>query len=217
MKRDRFSGDDGMTVTELVTVTLLLGLVAVLLFSALVSTQSITKRANDNVAAERDALQVLRNISQDVRSANPIRVDANGQPFCGTAGVPHGNCIEVYLSMATSSSAATCATTTNDVSLPFRRISYRLVGSQILESRWDHSTSCSTFTTRYVDRPIASRVVSGGSSSDRLFTFYEKSGTAISGTDITGVAAVRIAYRGRYATRSPVLPFISTVALRNYR
>lgn len=218
-ERRRLSGDDGLTIIELLVVLVLLSIVSVFLYSFLDNTTSISARVDDHNAAEREAIIAMRRMTQDVRSANPVLTTSAGIPECPTAyaGLAYGNCLQVILSRNTNLTGAVfCSMSGREVALPFRRVVFRLQGASVLEDRYEHTTSCSIPSSSSTDRPVLAELANP--SGTRLFTFLDRQGAAIAtGSSIANVASIRVNVVVNYRANSNPLNLTSVVALRNYR
>ena len=96
--------DDGMTVTELMIVVLLMGIVSVVLFTSLYSMSQGTEAAQTRAMALAQARQAVEVLARDLRAANPIDAVApvsgydnqvSFDVYCANAGV--GDCSSVNL------------------------------------------------------------------------------------------------------------------------
>lgn len=214
--------DDGFTMVELLVVVLLMSFVGAMMIGFLDNTTNITAKVDDHVEAERDAIVALRRLSQDVRSANPILVTTTapvGLPKCPSAyaALTYGNCLELIVSKNLDLSGATVCDVDvrRRVALPFRRVVFRLEGSNVLEDRYEHTTSCTSPSSTSLARPVLSEVSNGATP---LFTFLNGAGSPIAlNQPITTVASVRINVTIAYRAGSAPLHLSSVASLRNYR
>jgi type II secretory pathway component PulJ len=219
MELRRGTGEEGVTLVELIVVLVLLSIVSIMLFGFMSNTTEISARVDDHNTAERDAILGMRRITQDLRGANPVVTNGSNVPICPSAysALAAGNCVEVLLSRNTNLSSATfCVVSGRSVALPFRRVVFRLEGSRVLENRYEHTSSCTTAASSSLDRSVVEEVANPATT--RLFTFLNRSGDPITpGQSIGNAGSVRISLVLAYRAGTAPLQLSSVAALRNYR
>jgi Tfp pilus assembly protein PilX len=97
--RKRVAHEGGHTVSELMVVVVLLGIVGVAILQSLVSATRVTSSGQDRSVAVAEARTTLERFERDIRAANPIEAAANVEDYettvsfgvyCSDAGV--GTC-----------------------------------------------------------------------------------------------------------------------------
>ena len=202
--QDQASRDeDGFTIIEMAITVMLLGIVSFVLFSFLDSSMKITTRASKDLQAEQRMTIALRQMTQEIRSADSVTQCAGN--------VSYKTCIVIDVPRETMLGAA----------CPLRRITYQLVGTTVRETRVTYpAAACSPTTTTYNARPVLEGVVN--TAAQPLFTFYDQAGTTfdpdVSPGLVASAGSVKTSIKVNYGVSgAPVISLDSMAALRNQR
>ena len=157
MTSKRFHRDDaGFTIAEMAVVMLIFSIVAVIAFNFLDETTRLTRRSTDSVQVEREAQLALRQVTQDLRAANPIG------DKCSVGD--YDTCLSFEVKRP-SDAKPDCIT----------KYIYRVSGTQLLQSLSD--ADCATSRT-WTDRPVVK--VANNLSTQPPFQYFDRLGKQIS-------------------------------------
>ena len=197
--RLRRRGDEGVTLVEQLVVVAILGVVMIVVFGFLMNATSLTARADANVRAEQAAINGLRTITEDLRSAAKITQ-------C-TGGVSWDQCLTVEISKVTS----------GDGACPKRVLVYRVVSNKLRQTLTDYAANCTTITK------TGQRDLIEGVQSTSIFTFYSSDGVTplnLAGAttaQIQATPAIKATAVVQYRKNVANLTYSSMAALRNNR
>lgn len=195
----RGKGDDGFTLVEQIVVLAVLGIVLIIVFGFLMNATSMTARADASVRAEQAAINGLRTVTEDLRSAATIS---------SCSGLTFDKCVTVEISQVTQGTA----------DCPKRVVVYQVVSNKLRQTLTDYAANCTTVTkTGQID--LIENV-----QSTSIFTFYQSDGVTplnlSSATDVALVPstpAVKAAVTVKYRKDAPNLSYSSIASLRNNR
>jgi type II secretory pathway pseudopilin PulG len=198
---DGGQGQAGLTVTELVVVMALMGLVSAVLLGFLNNTTSTVGRASADVQAENDARLALRTMTQDIRAARPSTIS-----FTSLIPTP-GAC-------PTTPSAATCLSFSiyrGTVARPDCRttVTYGQLDGWVQQTRSD--ANCANNIS--ISRRLIGNLANG---STPLFSYYDAAGVAMTSAQATATS-VKVTLIVTYPGGQQPLSFTSTLSLRNAR
>lgn len=202
--------DEGFTVAEMAVALIIFGVVSLIIFNFLDSTTGITARTTSDVRLEQDAQVALRQMTQDIRSANPI---GSATASCGT--LTYADCLPFTVKRPmddpSSNGYGKCASA----------FVYRNTASVVKVDRTD--SNCPQ------DRSVANRdvIVVLNSSSQPLFTYFDRLGKEIpiatpctnspTAPCVAQARAVLITLHASYQGQSGSLKLTSFASLRNNR
>lgn len=199
-RMDRVERDEtGFSLIEQIVVIAVLGVVLIIVFGFLMNATSLTARADANVRAEQSAINGLRAVTEDLRSAAKIT---------GCTGLTYDKCVTVEISKVTSGTAA----------CPKRVVVYQVVSNKLRQNLTDYAANCTTVT-----KTVQQDLVTGVQSTS-IFTFYNTDGVTplnlSSSTDLALVPttpAIKVGVSVQYRKDAANLSFSSIASLRNNR
>jgi prepilin-type N-terminal cleavage/methylation domain-containing protein len=205
------SDERGMSLIELVVTTAVLLMFSVMAFNFLVSTNNTASRATKDVQAENDARIALRQMTEDIRAADPITTTYPTSATCPTGmSYPTGfaNCV----------SFTVVHNATSGVSCPKSVITYGLVNGTLKRDDTEYNSSCSV-TSSYTGKTVVTSVVNP--SGTKLFRFFDSGGNELSASSASSAyssaASVLVTLVLQYQGGAPNVTVTSTAALRNNR
>lgn len=220
--------EDGLTVVELVVTVIVFSAVAFITFGYFDSTTQVSGRATRNVQAETDGQIALRQLSQDIRAANPISASypATGSCAIGVGFPPttvgstgYATCIRFAL--VRSITSTTFCTNNFEVGpripLPYSMVTYGLVGDTIYEDRTDYVSNCTTPVRQFTRRPVITGLVNATTGTP-LFAYSSTAGVPLAAdSPATSAGSVKITLVLPYQASAPNLILSTVAALRNNR
>ncbi len=199
-----------MTVVELVVTTALLLLFSVTAFNFLVSANNTTSKATKDTQAENDARIALRQMTEDIRAADPITLTYPTSSTCPSgASYPSGyaNCLS-FTVVHDAVAGQTC---------PKSVITYGLVSGTLKRDDAEYDSSC-TVKSSYTGKTVLSGIVNP--SATHLFRFFDSSGSELSSSATASAyqsaASVMVTVVLQYQSGATIT-VSSTAALRNNR
>lgn len=215
----------GFTVIELVVATSVLLIFTAFALQFLATANSDTSRTAKDVATENDARNTLRQMTEDIRAADPITATYPSSSTCPSgvsypAGYPSCLSFTVVRSTATNQ---TCTFASSNVHYPFSVVTYGLVSGAIKADRTDYNSvdgsgNC-VGTAKLTTKTILSNVVNP--SGTNLFRFFDSSGNELStsagSAAFQSAASVMVTLVVQYQSGAPNITVSSTAALRNNR
>lgn len=216
--------EDGVTVVELLVTVILVVAVAFISFGFFDNVTSLSARASRNVITESSAQIVLREMTQEIRAANPIITAYPTSGSCPpspatypTASAPatgYLNCLRfAVVHSRTSANFCINPLVGGRVPLPYSIITYGLKGGILFKDRTDYDTSCtpaSSGTGRQILTGLAN------SASQPLFTYFDGSGTKIAdNASVVAAGSVKITLIVPYQKNAPNLVLTSVASFRN--
>jgi Tfp pilus assembly protein PilW len=205
------SGESGLTVVELIVTTAILLLVSTVAFQFLISTNSTAVRTTKDVQGEDDARVALRQMTEDIRAADPIQTTYPSTSSCpsgATYPAGFGSCV----------SFAVIHSSVGGQNCPKSVVTYGLVGGAVKMDRVNYDSSCSATSTTTGRTVIANVVNPTGTP---LFRFFDTAGNQITSTTSTSpyvtAASVIVTLVVQYQSGAPNISVSSTAALRNNR
>ena len=204
-----------MTVVELVVASAVLLLFSVMAFNFLINTNAIANRTEKDAQSENDARVALRQMTEDIRAADPISLTYPSTTSCpsgATYPAGYASCIS-FTVVHDALAGQTC---------PKSVITYGFVSSAIKRDKVDYDSSC-TVTASSVGRTVISGVVN--SSAKSVFRYFDSTGTeltqstspAASATAYQDAASVMVTLVVQYQASAQTITVSSTAALRNNR
>lgn len=204
-----------MTVVELVVTSAVLLLFSVMAFNFLINTNAIANRTEKDSQSENDARVALRQMTEDIRAADPISISYPSTTSCppgATYPAGYASCIS-FTVVHDAIAGQTC---------PKSVITYGFVSNAIKRDRVDYNSSC-TVTASTVGHTVISGVVN--SSAKSVFRYFDSTGTeltqstnpAASATAYQDAAAVMVTLVVQYQGTAQTITVSSTAALRNNR
>lgn len=204
-----------MTVVELVVASAVLLLFSVMAFNFLLNTNAIANRTEKDAQGENDARVALRQMTEDIRAADPISITYPTTTSCpsgATYPAGYSSCLS-FTVVHDAVAGQTC---------PKSVITYGFVSSAIKRDKVDYNSSC-TVTATSSGRTVISGVVN--SSTKSVFRYFDATGTEL--TQTTNPAATSTAYQDaaavivtlvvQYQGTAQTITVSSTAALRNNR
>jgi type II secretory pathway pseudopilin PulG len=204
-------GEAGLTVVELVVTMAILLLFSSVAFEFLTSANRTAVRTTNDVQAENDVRLALRQMTGDLRAADPISTTYPVSGTCASgAAYPAGFAKCVSFTIVHNSTAG--------LNCPKTVVTYGLVGGVIKTDRVTYDGSCSATSTT-TGKTVISNVVNP--SGVPLFRFFDSTGNQITTTTSTSpyvtVASVMITLVEQYQSGAPTISVSSSAALRNNR
>lgn len=202
--------EGGFTIVEAVVTTAILLTATVISFNFLISATNATQKAAKVTTTENNTRLALRQITEDLRSANPIATAYPATSSCAAGSYPSGypTCVSFTVSRATTAGQA----------CPKTVMTYGLVNGSVKQDRVDYNASC-VATSTVTNRTVLSSVVNP--TTNPLFRFFDSSGNQIATTQpassFASAASVQVTVVSQYQSGSPTLTVSSTAALRNNR
>jgi type II secretory pathway component PulJ len=208
--------ETGMSLVELMVVTLLLSIIGVIMFSFLWSVINTTTRATSNTEAEKAITLALRPLTENVRSASLISTSYPGTTSCPAGTYPSGytNCLSFTVGRP-AAGALTC---------PKSVFTYGLKPDGVLrEDRTDYQVvgGVCGVAYSYTARPLLKNISNGATP---LFTYYDAFGNKLdpaaggqTTTPFKNAVTVRISVTAQYTVGAPLLTYTSDLAVRNNR
>lgn len=193
----------GFSLAEVIVTVAILGVVLLIVFGFLMNATGITARADADVRAEKQGINALRAVTEDLRSAKTISLST-----CST--LTYDKCVTVEILKSTVAGQ----------SCPKRIETVKVVGTDLVQSWTDYAADCTT-VTKNVTRKLLENVAS---SSTPLFTYYASDGITplnlSSSTDVALVPktpAVKVSVSVQYRKNVTAISLSSIAALRNNR
>jgi type II secretory pathway pseudopilin PulG len=208
------SAEGGMTVVELVVASAVLLLFSVMAFNFLINTNSIARRTEKDAQGENDARVALRQMTEDIRAADPITITYPSTTSCpsgATYPAGYSSCIS-FTVVHDALAGQTC---------PKSVITYGFVGGAIKRDKVDYNSSCTVITTA-TGKTVISGIVNGSGTS--VFRYFDSTGKEL--TQSTNPPASSPAYQSAASVmvtlvvqyqRGATVTVSSTAALRNNR
>lgn len=190
---------DGLTLTELVVVVAVMGLVTAILLGLLDHTTAIYKRASDDVQAENEGRLALRTMTEDIRGASPATIGFTS-PVAGAcpATPTPATCLRFTIERGTAADPS-CRST----------ITYGLLAAWVQQTRAD--SDCPTSLD--VSRKLITGVANG---TTPLFSYYDGNGAALTSGQ-ADASSVKVTLLVDYQGAPQPLTLSSTLSLRNAR
>lgn len=195
----RADGEAGFTLVEQLVTLTVLSIVLIIVFGFLMNATGITARADANTRAEQDAINALRTVTEDLRSAKTVSE---------CAGQTLDTCVTIEIQKSTVA-GATC---------PKRVVTYKVVANKLNQTYNDYAANCTT-VTKSVNRPLIS-----GVQSTSIFTYYAKDGITPLNLAVANdlamapaAPAVKVALSVLYRKNVTPLSLSSFASLRNKR
>ena len=204
------AGDErGTSVTELMVTLMLLGVVLGLAMTAFSSIQNATSGANERSLNIGQARLLMQRTTRDLRTA--VRLQSDQSPFT----LAKANEAKFYANLSSTGAPAL---------IRF----YVDSSSRLVEERTDAGGTSPnwTFTGAAKSRYVAEYVVNASSSTNPPFTYYDKSGvaltydsscTCLTAADLLKIDSVGITFSVRHSTKLTVAPttLVNRVTLPN--
>jgi type II secretory pathway pseudopilin PulG len=207
----RASDERGISLIELVVTTSVLMLFSVMAFNFLTSTNSAASRATKDVQAENDVRLALRQITEDVRAADPISTSYPSSSTCpagGTYPTGFGSCLSFTVVRNTSAG----------VNCPKTVVTYGLVSGTVKMDRVEYDSSCSATSTVTGKTVIANVVNPSGTN---VFRYFDSAGNQLASSaplsSYAASASVMVTLVIQYQSNASNITVSSTAALRNNR
>lgn len=218
--------EEGFTLVEVLVTVVLMIAVAFITFGFVDNVTSVSARASRNVITESDAQVVLREMTQEIRAANPILAQYPTSGSCPTSGgmtyptastpaTGYLNCLR-FAVVYSKTSANFCVNPLvgGRVPLPYSIITYGLNGGVLFKDRTNYTTSCTTPASSGTGRRILTGLANP--STQPLFTYYDGSGTKIpDNATVVSAGSVKITLIVPYQKNAPNLVLTSVASLRN--
>lgn len=216
--------EQGVTVVELLVTVILVMAVAFISFGFFDNVTSLSARASRNVITESSAQIVLREMTQEIRAANPISTAYPNSGSCPpspatypTASTPatgYLNCLRFAVVHSRTSANFCIDPVVGRVPRPYSIITYGLRGGILFKDRADYDTSCTTPASSGTKRQILTGLANSGS--EPLFTYFDGSGTKIAdNASVVAAGSVKITLIVPYQKNAPNLVLTSVASFRN--
>ena len=217
------SEDDGFTLVELLVTVVLISVVSIITLGFMDSVTSVSGKASRHVISESEAQVVLREMTQEIRSANPISAiyptggtcpTGTGFPPVTAAGTGYRNCIR-FLSVRSTAVSTFC----NDpevgrVPAPYSVISYGLVSGTLYKHRTDYSATCVATTGSAPGRVLLRGLTNGASKP--LFAYFDGTGVKIPDAEtVVNAGSVKVTLMVPYDPSASSLELTSVASFRN--
>lgn len=200
MKSLRKSRDEaGFTMAEQVVVVGVLSVVLVIVFGFMMNATQTTTRADASVRAEQEAINALRTVTEDLRSATD-------ESLALCAGFTYDKCVTFSISKVT----------TGTDPCPKRVLKYWVDGTTLKQQLTDYAANCTTVTRS------GTRELIKGVQSTSIFTYYASDGVTpltLPGQDasVPNTPAVKVSLSIKFRNNAPPLELSSFASLRNNR
>ncbi len=224
----------GFTLVELLVTVVLISVISIITLGFMDSVTSVSGKASRHVVTENEAQVVLREMTQEIRGANPIsatyptgatcRTGHTFPPTTPTTASPapattgYLNCLRFAVVRSTSTTSF-CANIpeVGRVPAPFSIITYGLATDGTLrKSRTDYTvTSPGTCTGTGGTPRVLLRGLTNGASKP-LFTYFDETGVRIPAADpVADAGSVRVTLMVPYDQSAPSLELTSVASFRN--
>lgn len=222
MRRD----EEGFTVVELLVTVVLVAVVGVISLNFVDQVTKVSGTGSRQLISQGQAQTVLREMTQEIRGANPISATSANIPAgtcpagttfpaAGTASTGYLNCLRFALVTSTNSTKFCLTAEFGRVAAPYRVITYGLVNGTLYKHQTSYDASCAGTVAPGPGRVLL-RGLTNASHSKPLFTYFDGTGTKIADTaPALGAGSARITLMVPYEATAPHLELTSVAAFRN--
>lgn len=206
----RCHDERGFSMVELLVVLILMGIIGAMTTGFLVSSATVTARAESSEQAGNGARLALRSMLEDLRAAQAVAVPTSTTacPPGATGTAVFANCLQFTVIHSSTGS-----------SYPQNVITYGLRSDGTIREDEIFYTS-STSSTSFTGKVVLGKVTNGASAP--LFTYYDHFGNPLSAAsnsvgDYAIAGFIKVSINVSYQSNAPAVSVFSTAALRNNR
>lgn len=222
--------EEGVTVVELLVTVILVLAVSFITFGFFDSVTSVSSRASRNVITESGAQIVLREMTQEIRGANPVSATYPTTGSCpptvsfalppppppSATATGYLNCLRFALVRSLNGSNFCINPEVGRVAAPYSMITYGLKAGVLYKDRTDYNASCGVVSTGAGRQILTGLANASTSPVTPLFTYFDGSGTQIADNQsVAAAGSVKISLIVPYQTNAPNLVLTSVASLRN--
>ncbi len=215
--------DSGFTLVELLVTVVLISVVSIITLGFMDSVTSVSSKASRHVISESEAQVVLREMTQEIRGANPVSAiypsggtcpTGTGFPPATAGGTGYLKCLRFMLVHSTAVTTFCNNPEVGRLPAPYSIISYGLVNGTLYKHRTDYSATCVATVGATPGRAVLTGLTNG--STKPLFTYYDRTGVKIADTEtVVNAGSVKVTLMVPYDRSAPSLELTSVASFRN--
>lgn len=215
--------ETGFTLVELLVTVVLISVVSIITLGFMDSVTSVSGKASRHVISERGAQVVLREMTQEIRGANPVSAiypsggtcpSGTGFPPATAGGTGYLNCMRFFLVHSTAVGTYCNDPEVGRLPAPYSIITYGLVSGRLYKHRTDYSATCVATVGSTPGRVLLRGLTNGASKP--LFTYFDRTGVKIPDTaTVVNAGSVKVTLMVPYDQSSPSLELTSVASFRN--
>lgn len=217
--------DEGFTLVEMLVAVVLIAVVALISFNFVDQVTSVSSKASRQLISQSEAQTVLREMTQEIRGANPISPThaslpagtcptGTAFPTPSTTATGYLNCLRFALTTSTDTTKFCITSEFGRVPAPYRVVTYGLVSGTLYKHVTSYNASCAGTVPAGPGRPVLRGLTN--TAAKPLFTYFHQTGTKIAdNVTVTDAGSVRVNLMVPYDTSAPDLELTSVAAFRN--